>query len=232
MMESAATPPRVLIADDHPPTRAGVRMALERDGIEVCAETASASQAIEEALRERPDLCLLDVHMPGGGPAAAATISTRLPGTVVVMLTVSSEDEDLFESLRRGAVGYLLKDMSPTSLATAVRAALQGEAVLPRALAGRLVEEFRQDRPAARLAKRLHQDAELTRREWEVLELLCEGAGTSEIARRLFLSPITVRRHVSAIVTKLGASSRAEAVRIAMADESFRKRPGENDPTG
>jgi DNA-binding NarL/FixJ family response regulator len=223
MMERGVTRPRVLIADDHPPTRAGVRMALERDGIEVCAEAATAQQAIEAARSERPDLCLLDVHMPGGGPAAAATITDRLPGTVIVMLTVSDEDEDLFESLRRGAVGYLLKDMSPARLATAVRAALHGEAVLPRALAGRLIEEFRRERPSAKLARHLHRGAELTQREWDVLVLLCEGTDTSAIARRLFLSPVTVRRHVSAIVAKLGASSREDAIRIAMADESFRK---------
>lgn len=204
-------------------------MALEREGIEVCAEAASASQAVEAALRERPDLCLLDVHMPGGGTAAAATISSRLPGTVVVMLTVSGDDEDLFESLRRGAVGYLLKDISPSRLATAVRAALQGEAALPRSLAARLIEEFRHDRPTPRLSARLPGGAELTRREWDVLRLLCEGANTAEIASRLFLAPVTVRRHVSAIVGKLGVSSREEAVRLAMADEAFKKQPKEND---
>jgi DNA-binding NarL/FixJ family response regulator len=229
-MESSATRPRILVADDHPPTRAGVRMALERDGIEVCAEAASAEQAIEAAMRERPDLCLLDVHMPGGGTAAAEAIRLRLPGTVVVMLTVSDDDEDLFESLRRGAIGYLLKDMSPARLATAVRAALHGEAVLPRALAARLIEEFRDERPTARLARRF-RGAELTRREWDVLVLLCEGTSTSEIARRLFLSPVTVRRHVSAIVAKLGASSREDAIRIAMADESFKKATEGGDRT-
>ena len=93
--------PRVLIADDHPPTRMGVRMALERDGLEVCAEAFDATGAVEAAKRERPDACLLDVHMPGGGPAAASSITAQLPDTVILMLSVSREEEDLLESLRR-----------------------------------------------------------------------------------------------------------------------------------
>jgi DNA-binding NarL/FixJ family response regulator len=205
--------PRVLLADDHPPTRAGVRMALERGGIEVCAEVASAEGAVEAALRERPDVCLLDLNMPGGGASAASHITARLPQTVVLMLTVSREGEDLLESMRRGADGYLLKDMNPEKLPVVVRAALAGEAALPRELTGHLIEELRHEphhrHPAAEPGR-----PELTRREWEVLDLLCDGAGTADIADRLFLSRVTVRRHVSAILRKLGASSREEAVRL------------------
>lgn len=214
------SPPRVLLADDHAPTRAGVRMALEQDGIEVCAEAATAEEAVEAALRERPDVCLLDVHMPGGGTSAAAMITFRLPRTMVLMLTVSSSDEDLFESLRRGAVGYLLKDMDPSRLPVAVRAALRGEGTLPRGLVARLIEQFR-DRPEARrLASQPRDRPDLTGREREVLELLCEGASTAEIATRLFLSQVTVRRHISGILNKLGAPSREDAVRMALADEA------------
>jgi DNA-binding NarL/FixJ family response regulator len=206
--------PRVLIADDHAPTRAGVRMALERDGIEVCAEVTNASDAIEAALRERPDVCLLDVHMPGGGPSAASKITAELPNTIVLMLTVSRDNADVLESLRRGAVGYLLKEMDPASLSVAVRAALSGEGVLPRALAAGLIEELR-DRPGKRrLAGQPRQQAALSAREWEILELLAEGAGTAEMADRLFLSQVTVRRHISSILGKLGVSSREEAVRL------------------
>jgi two-component system, NarL family, nitrate/nitrite response regulator NarL len=211
--------PRVLIADDHAPTRAGVRMALERDGIEVCAEVANASDAVEAALRERPDLCLLDVHMPGGGPSAASKITSHLPGTMVVMLTVSRDNADVLESLRRGAVGYLLKDMNPASLPVAVRAALGGEGVLPRALAAGLIEELRQRPESSRRLSRQPRERALSGREWEILELLAEGAGTAEIARRLFLSQVTVRRHVSSILGKLGVSSREEAVRLVRADD-------------
>jgi DNA-binding NarL/FixJ family response regulator len=195
-------------------------MALERDGIEVCAEAPDASQAVEAALRERPDVCLLDVSMPGSGISAASMITSRLPGTVVLMLTVSRDSEDLIESLRRGAAGYLLKDMDPSKLPVAVRGALQGEAAVPRTLNARLIEELR-NRPRARrkLAIQPAGRAALTSREWEVLELLCERASTAEIARALYVSPVTIRRHVSNIVEKLGVSSREEAVRLALDDD-------------
>jgi DNA-binding NarL/FixJ family response regulator len=210
--------PRVLIADDHPPTRAGVRMALERDEIEVCAEVTNASDAVDAALRERPDVCLLDVHMPGGGPSAASKITSSLPATVVLMLTVSRESDDLLESLRRGAAGYLLKDMNPASLPVAVRAALSGEGVLPRALAATLIDEVRHRPGARRLAQQPPDQPALTSREWEILDLLADGASTSEMAERLFLSQVTVRRHISSILSKLGVSSREEAVGLARAE--------------
>jgi DNA-binding NarL/FixJ family response regulator len=196
-------------------------MALERGGIEVCAEAANAAEAVEAALRERPDACLLDVHMPGGGTSAASMITSRLAGTLVLMLTISRDDEDLLESLRQGAVGYLLKDMDPSRLAFAVRAALEGEAALPRRLTARLIEEFHHRPRAQRLASQPRGRPELTRREWEVVELLGKGAGTGEIARRLFLSQVTVRRHVSNILRKLGVSTREEAVRLALGDAAL-----------
>jgi DNA-binding NarL/FixJ family response regulator len=212
-------PPRVLIADDHAPTRTGVRMALEREGMEVCAEAASAAEAVEAAVREHPDVCVLDMHMPGGGASAASCITLRLPDTIVLMLSVSREHEDLVESLRRGAAGYLLKDMDPAGLAVAIRAALRGEAVIPRRLAADVIEELR-DRPGARqYAQQPHGTAALSSREWEILELLREGAGTAEMAGRLFLSQVTVRRHVSSILHKLGVTSREEAVRLVTPDD-------------
>jgi DNA-binding NarL/FixJ family response regulator len=216
------TRPRVLIADDHPPTRAGVRQALERDGIEVCAEVTNAADAVEAALRERPDVCLLDVHMPGSGPSAASKITSRLPGTLVLMLSVSRDNADVLESLRRGASGYLLKDMNPASLPVAIRAALSGEGVLPRKLAAALIEEFRRRPDTRRLPRQPRNRPALTSREWETLELLCGGASTTEMADRLFLSQVTVRRHISSILSKLGVASRQEAVelvRAAQADE-------------
>ena len=212
--------PRVLIADDHAPTRAGVRIALERDGIEICAEVTDAADAAEAALRERPDLCLIDVHMPGGGPSAASKITSNLPGTLVLMLTVSRDNEDVLESLRRGAAGYLLKDMNPASLPVAVRAALSGEGVIPRTLAAGLIEQF-QHRPAGsrRLAGQRRDQPALSAREWEILELLADGASTAEMAERLFLSQVTVRRHISSILGKLGVSSREDAVKLVRGEQ-------------
>jgi DNA-binding NarL/FixJ family response regulator len=193
-------------------------MALERDGIEVCAEATNASDAVEAALRERPDVCLLDVHMPGGGPSAASKITSSLPSTVVLMLTVSRESDDLLESLRRGAAGYLLKDMNPASLPVAVRAALSGEGVLPRTLAATVIDEVRHRPGARRLAQQPPDQPPLTSREWEILDLLAEGASTAEMAERLFLSQVTVRRHISSILGKLGVSSREDAVQLARSE--------------
>jgi DNA-binding NarL/FixJ family response regulator len=206
-------PIRVVIADDHPPTRAGVRAALERDGFKVCAEAADGPSALEAALREQPDLCLLDIHMPGGGIEAAEAIVRRLPETAVVMLTVSRTDADLFDALRVGACGYLLKDIDPARLPHALRGVLVGEAALPRRLVALLIDEFR-ERRRRRVPLVGRRGVDLTNREWEVLELMREGLTTGEIADRLFVSPVTVRTHVSAILRKLHVPDRASALRL------------------
>ncbi len=208
-------PLRIVIADDHIPTRAGVRLALERYGFVICAEEGSGPAAVAAAVRERPDVCLLDVHMPGGGIAAAAEIAERVPDAAVVMLTVSRDDADLFEALKAGARGYLLKDMNPDRLGIALEAVLEGEAALPRTLVARLVDEFRlrSHRSTFALARRSASD--LSSREWEVLELMREGHTTAEIAASLYLSKTTVRRHVGSILKKLRVATRAEAIRAA-----------------
>jgi two-component system, NarL family, nitrate/nitrite response regulator NarL len=208
----------VLVADDHAPTRAGVRAVLVEDGFEVVAEAATADTAVDAALRARPDVCVLDVHMPGGGIAAAARIAKASPGSVVVMLTVSRADEDLFAALRAGAAGYLLKDMDPARLAPALRGVLAGEAAVPRTLVARVVEEFRsaERRPSLPLVRR--RGARLTSREWEVLELLRERRTTAEIAHRLGLSAVTVRRHISSILAKLRVPDRREMARLFEAE--------------
>jgi DNA-binding NarL/FixJ family response regulator len=205
---------RVVIADDHPPTRAGVRAALERGGFVVCAEAPDGASAVEAARRERPDVCLLDIHMPGDGIRAAETIAHELPDTAVVMLTVSRSDSDLFDALRVGACGYLLKDIDPARLPLALYGVLEGEAALPRRLVALLIEEFRERRRRRRIPLGGRRSVELTDREWEVLELMSEGLSTDEIAARLFISPVTVRTHVSAILRKLHVSTREAAVAL------------------
>src|SRR3954471_4613680 len=117
---------RVLIADDHPPTRLGVRLALEEGGFTVCAEAASGPSAVQAALAERPDVAVLDVHMPGSGITAAREITDQLPDTAVVMLTVSRDDADLFQALRAGARVYLVKAIEPTRLPLALQGVLDG----------------------------------------------------------------------------------------------------------
>jgi DNA-binding NarL/FixJ family response regulator len=205
---------RVLIADDHAPTRAGVRIALERGGLEVCAEAASAGDAVTAAVAERPDVCLIDLGMPGNGFRAVSGIAQRLPSTTILVLTVSRSAEDLFDALRSGAAGYLLKDMDPDDLVAAIKGAVAGEAALPGFLAARLIDEFRHRGRGTTLTLDDNRRVELTPREWDVLELFGDGLSTAEIARRLNLSQVTVRRHMSALLHKLEVSSREEARRL------------------
>ncbi len=205
--------PTVVVADDHPMQRAGVRAALEDDGFRVVAEAGDASGAYEAAVQHRPDVCVLDIHMPGNGISAAARIADDIPETAVVMLTVSRNDDDLFDALRVGAAGYLLKDMDPDRLPGALRRVLAGEAALPPTLVARLMDEFRGKRKR-RLPLVGGKGQELTSREWEVLDLMRAGLSTAEIAERLFVSDVTVRSHVSSILKKLKVASRDEAVRL------------------
>src|SRR5215212_1464518 len=151
---------------------------------------------------------------PGSGIKAAEEIVNALPATTVVMLTVSRDDDDLFAALRAGASGYLLKDTDPGRLPFALRGVLEGEAALPRGLVARLIEEFRTRGKRRRLPLMRQRGVELTDREWEVLEFLHDGLSTAEIADRLSISPVTVRRHVSEILKKLRVTSREEAVKL------------------
>ena len=217
---NAAEKITVLLADDHAAVRAGIRLALAGEGFNVVAEAADGPGAVEAALRERPDIALLDVKMPGGGIKAAEEIVDALPTTTVVMLTVSRDDDDLFAALRAGAAGYLLKDTDPGRLPFALRGVLEGEAALPRGLVARLIDEFRTRGKRRRLPLMRQRGVELTEREWEVLEFLHDGLSTAEIADRLSISPVTVRRHVSEILKKLRVTSREEAVRLLDSGES------------
>lgn len=211
---------RVVIADDHAPTRAAIRQALEAGGFEVVGDGSTAAAAVALAAELRPDVCLLDVNMPGSGVAAVAHIAERDPGVAIIMLTVSRNDDDVFAAIRAGARGYLLKGMDPQRLPDAVGAVLAGEGVLPGSLAARLFDEFRRtsDRRATPAAA-----ATLSDREWEVLDLLRQGHSTTEIAERLFVAPVTVRTHVAAMLRKLQVASRREM--LALFDDPGRELP-------
>jgi DNA-binding NarL/FixJ family response regulator len=207
---------RVLVADDHAPTREDIAAALGQDGgFEVIATAEDAPGAIDAALREQPDIALLDVNMPGSGLAAAWEITARLPATRVVMLTISRDDSHVFAALRAGAAGYLLKDTETERLAHALRDVMAGEAALPVTLVTRLVEEFRDRAPRRRaLMPSREGEPRLTSREWEVLELMRRRMTTAQIARTLVVSPATVRSHVAAILRKLRVPDRDAAVRL------------------
>lgn len=204
---------RVLIADDHAPTRDDVRRALSDGGLVICAEAADAAHAVQQALETRPDICLLDVRMPGGGAAAAWEIAARLPTTKVVMLTVSEEDGDLFRALRAGAVSYLTKDVDFGTLPGALRDVAEGKAAIPPELVARMVAQFHSNDPRFRTTEvGTDLGPRLTSREWDVLAGLAEGLSTRDIAKRLQLKPSGVRAHISAVVQKLGVKDRHEAV--------------------
>jgi DNA-binding NarL/FixJ family response regulator len=211
---------RVLVADDHAPTRDDVRRVLDRDErFEVCAEAADAAEAVQAALHERPDVCLLDLSMPGGGMAAAWEIASRLPESRIVILTVSDHDASLFAALRAGVRGYLLKTMDLNRLPDALNGVCHGEAAMPRTLVARVLERFHQREPRWRQAVSAGGARwRLTSREWEVLDLLAQGLSTAEIAERVVLSSSAVRVHIASIIRKLGVPDRAAAV------ELFRRR--------
>jgi DNA-binding NarL/FixJ family response regulator len=157
--------------------------------------------------------------MPGNGISAAAAITAALPDTAVVMLTVSKADADLFDALKAGARGYLLKDIDPARLSSALRGVLDGEAALPRTLAARLMEEFRRRESRGRVPLLGKRRVQLSEREYETLDMLRQGLSTAEIAQRLFVTPATVRSHVSAILRKLQVTSRDEAVALLSSEE-------------
>ena len=216
--------PTVLIVDPQPATRAATRRLLERSGFEVSDEAADADGAIELAERVQPDLCLIDVLTPGGAIGAVAAIAAADGAAAVVVLTESDDPEIFLDAIRAGAVGYLPKDMNPERLPHALRGVLDGESAMPRTLVALLVSEMR-SHGRRRLVVGRRGRAELTRREWEVAQLLVSGADTAAIAGRLFLSPVTVRRHISGIVGKLGVADRRAAIALLRGDEGDLPRP-------
>jgi DNA-binding NarL/FixJ family response regulator len=218
-MHQTAAPVRCLVADDHPLTRAGIRVALEGRGFTVCAEAGDADEAVAIAEREQPEICLLDVIMPGNGIRAAERIRELLPRTTIVMLTAADDDETLFDSLRAGAVGFLPKDMALDRLPEALRGALLGEPAIPRLVTARILSEFHR-RGALLTSDNRRTLGSLTSRETDVLQLLGQGLGTADIALRLYLSQATIRSHVASVMRKLGVGNRTALRELLDAQQS------------
>lgn len=207
---------RVLLADDEAMIRAGVRAVMSADpGIEVVAEAADGREAVELALSHRPDVALLDIRMPRmDGLAATAEMRRVAPSTAVVILTTFDEDDYVSRALAGGASGFLLKAGDPRELISGTHAVADGGAYLSPQVARRVIARYGGGRPS-REAAAASRVEELTPREREVLALVGAGLSNAEIARRLFLAEGTVKGHVSALLTRLGARNRVGAAVLA-----------------
>ena len=209
---------RILIADDHALFRQAVRAILaDEPDLELIGEAGDGDEAVRLAIELVPDVVLMDVRMPKLiGIEAARKINAELPTAKIVMLTVSDEDTDLVEAIKAGASGYLLKEVDPTEIATAVRQTFAGHSLLSPAVASKLVTEF------AAISKRADERAlrpQLTDRELEVLQLAADGLTNRQIGRRLTISENTVKNHIRNILEKLHLHSRMEAVLYAVREE-------------
>jgi two-component system NarL family response regulator len=215
-------PIRVLIVDDHALFRRGLEMVLdEEDDIDLVGQASDGSEARVKAGEALPDVVLMDIRMPrSSGIEACRAMKEAVPSTKIVMLTISDEEEDLFEAIRAGASGYLLKDIPLDEVAEAVRSVHGGQSLISPSMAGKLLTEF------ATLARRTDEEPvqqvpapKLTEREMEVLKLVAKGMNNRDIARELFISENTVKNHVRNILEKLQIHSRMEAVMIALRDK-------------
>jgi DNA-binding NarL/FixJ family response regulator len=209
---------RVLLADDQSLIRAGFRLLLDSaDDLEVVGEASDGAQAVDLARRQRADVILMDIRMPGvDGLEATRRIAADddLAGVKVIILTTFESDEYVYQAIRAGASGFLVKDSEPAELLQAVRVVARGDALLSPSVTRRLITDLasRQDRPPAAASRILDV---LTAREREVMALVAAGLSNDEIAARLYLSPLTAKTHVSRAMTKLNARDRAQLVVIA-----------------
>jgi len=203
---------RILLVDDQTMFRSGMRMLLaSQNDFEVAGEAADGEEAVQRALGLKPDVILMDLRMPVlDGAAATRRLRTALPECRVIVLTTFDEDEAVFDGLRSGAIGYLLKDAPTERLFEAIRAAARGESVLQPSVAARVVAEFaRLSDQAPAWVKEMEEP--LSPRELEILRLLAKGDTNRQIAAELVLSEGTVKNHVTSILNKLGVSDRTRA---------------------
>ncbi len=206
--------PRVVLADSHPVTRMGMRRALAQVGVGVVEEASDAEAAVDAVRRRQPDVCLVDVGLAGGGILATREIVAASPRTRVVVLFDVDAGDDVLAALRAGASGCLLKDIGPGALGRAIGATLAGEAPLPRAATARVIEELRGRWGSRRARTAAGTWVTLSSRESQVFDLMQRDLSTQQIAEQLGISPVTVRRHVSTTVRRLGVGDRDAALRL------------------
>lgn len=206
---------RVLIVDDHTLFRSGVKLVLQRqEGFTVVGEAGDGLEGVKRAKQLKPDVVLLDLHMPGtSGLEALRLLAEEVPSAQVVMLTVSEDAEDLLEALRAGARGYLLKNIDTEFLVDAIQRAARGESVMSPQMACKLADAMRQP---VKGTTRDGSEARLTPRERDILHMLARGASNKEIARAFGLAESTVKIHVQSILRKLNLTSRVQAAVYAV----------------
>jgi DNA-binding NarL/FixJ family response regulator len=207
----------VLIVDDQALVRAGFRMILDaEEDIDVAGEAADGADAVAEARRLKPDVILMDVRMPkvDGIEATRRVLAAEGVDAKVVMLTTFDMDEYVYDALRAGASGFLLKDVPPEQLVAGIRAVAEGDALLAPSVTRRVIEEF-VSRPLSSAPATPSEVAQLTARELEVFKLVARGLSNAEIAKELFVSDTTVKTHVAHILMKLGVRDRVQAVVLA-----------------
>lgn len=207
---------RVLLADDHALFRAGIASLLQAWGNEVVGEASDGVDALEQTRELSPDLVLMDIGMPRcNGLEATRLIKAEMPEVKIVMVTVSDDDEHVFEAIKSGAQGYLLKDMSEEEFSSVLTGITAGEAPLSRGLAAKILDEFGRLSDERR-SKDADSEDELTKREREVLQLVVRGSTNREIASALYISENTVNFHMKNILSKLHLRNRAQAVAYAI----------------
>lgn len=203
---------RLMIADDHKLFREGIKALLAvTDDIEIVGEAEDGDSALKQARELEPDVILMDINMPGmNGIRATEQILEKQPQTRIIMLTMLEDDVSIFHAMRAGARGYLLKGADPQEVLSVIRAVAEGQALFGPAIAARLMNYFKElnAKPAVSGAP----FPELTERELEVLRLIAQGLNNQEIARKLFLSPKTIRNHITNIFSKLQVADRAQAI--------------------
>jgi two-component system nitrate/nitrite response regulator NarL len=204
--------PRVLVASRDSATRNGIRIALEDDGIDVCGQVGNVQELLDGVTRLEPNLCLVDVDLPGGGILAAAELHAYRQPPALVLLASKIDDDEFLRAMRLGAVGYLSKGIAPKRLPAVIRAVLLGEPAIPRTLVGLLLNGLRNSDSRKHLAVPNGPVVDLTSREWEVLEFMRDGLSTREIAARLVIAEVTVRRHIGTMLKKLRVQTRREAL--------------------
>jgi DNA-binding NarL/FixJ family response regulator len=206
---------RVLLVDDHDLFRTGLRSLLEEQGLQVAGEAENGSVALRLVTELAPDVVIMDLKMPGpSGVETTRQITTVAPLTRVVVLTISADDDDVMDAVVAGACGYLLKDASIDQLIDGIRAAAGGESLISPQIASKLLQRLRAHTPDMVAAQTVR--AELSDRELEVLRLIANGKDNAEIARELFISPKTVKNHISNILMKLQIENRIQAAVYAV----------------